>query len=108
MAGDAARACGVHQGFEQPRLADAGLSARDDGAPAAGIAQGALLPTRIDGPFPLSGDPMSDAESLAGQANPGEVLLSEGLRRALGAHNLPFAGRSAELSLMNSLLERCV
>ena len=85
-----------------------GASDLTPGAPAAGIAQGALLPTRIDGPFPLSGDPMSDAESLAGQANPGEVLLSEGLRRALGAHNLPFAGRQAELSLMNSLLERCV
>ena len=52
--------------------------------------------------------PMSDAESLAGQANPGEVLLSAGLRRALGVHNLPFAGRHAELSLMNSLLDRCV
>ena len=36
------------------------------------------------------------------------MLLSEGLRRALGAHNLPFAGRQAELSLMTSLLERCV
>ena len=85
-----------------------GASDLTPGAPAAGIAQGALLPTRIDGPFPLSGDPMTDAESLAGSANPGEVLLSEGLRRALGAHNLPFAGRQAELSLMNSLLERCV
>ena len=85
-----------------------GASELTPGAPAAGIAQGALLPTRIDGPFPLSGDPMSDAEALAGRANPGEVLLSEGLRRALGAHNLPFAGRHAELSLMSSLLERCV
>jgi DNA-binding SARP family transcriptional activator len=85
-----------------------GASDFTPGAPAAGIAQGALLPTRIDGPFPLSGDPMTDAESLASSANPGEVLLSEGLRRALGAHNLPFAGRQAELSLMNSLLERCV
>jgi DNA-binding SARP family transcriptional activator len=85
-----------------------GASDLTPGAPAAGIAQGALLPTRIDGPFPLSGDPMTDAESLAGSANQGEVLLSEGLRRALGAHNLPFAGRQAELSLMNTLLERCV
>jgi DNA-binding SARP family transcriptional activator/class 3 adenylate cyclase len=85
-----------------------GASDLTPGAPAAGIAQGSLLPTRIDGPFPLSGDPMSDAESLAARANPGEVLLSEGLRRALGAHNLPFAGRHAELSLMNTLLERCV
>ena len=85
-----------------------GASDLTPGAPAAGIAQGALLPTRLDGPFPLSGDPMSDAEALAGRANPGEALLSEGLRRALGAHNLPFAGRQAELSLMGSLLERCV
>jgi len=85
-----------------------GASDLTPGAPAAGIAQGALLPTRIDGPFPLSGDAMSDAESLAGNANPGEVLLSGGLRRALGVHNLPFAGRHAELSLMNSLLDRCV
>ena len=85
-----------------------GASDLTPGAPAAGIAQGALLPTRIDGPFPLSGEPMSDAEALAARANPGEVLLSEGLRRALGAHNLPFTGRQAELSLMNSLLERCI
>ncbi len=85
-----------------------GASDLTPGAPAAGIAQGALLPTRIDGPFPLSGEPMSDAEALAGRANPGEILLSEGLRRALGARSAPFAGRHAELSLMNSLLERCV
>jgi DNA-binding SARP family transcriptional activator/class 3 adenylate cyclase len=85
-----------------------GASDLTPGAPAAGIAQGALLPTRIDGPFPLSGDAMGDAESLAGQANPGEVLLTSGLRRAFGVHSLPFAGRHAELSLMNSLLDRCI
>ncbi len=55
-----------------------GASDLTPGAPAAGIAQGALLPTRIDGPFPLSGDPMSDAESLAG---PGESGRSAALRR---------------------------
>jgi DNA-binding SARP family transcriptional activator/tetratricopeptide (TPR) repeat protein len=85
-----------------------GASDLTPGAPAAGIAQGALLPTRIDGPFPLSGEAVSDAESLAGQAVAGEVLLSAGLRRTLGAHSLPFAGRQAELSLMTALLERCV
>jgi DNA-binding SARP family transcriptional activator/class 3 adenylate cyclase len=85
-----------------------GASDLTPGAPAAGIAQGSLLPTRIDGPFPLTGEPMSEAESLAAHAVPGEILLSEGLRRALGAHNLPFAGRHAELSLMGSLLERCI
>ena len=84
-----------------------GASDLTPGAPAAGVAQGSLLPTRIDGPFPLSGDPMTDAESLAGRANPGEVLLSEGLRRALHARQLPFAGRQAELALMAGLLERC-
>jgi DNA-binding SARP family transcriptional activator/class 3 adenylate cyclase len=85
-----------------------GASDLTPGAPAAGIAQGSLLPTRIDGPFPLTGDPMTDAEALAAQANPGEILLAEGLRRALGAHSLPFAGRQAELSLMSTLLERCI
>ncbi len=78
------------------------------GTPAAGIAQGALLPTRIDGPFPLTGEPMMDAEALAGRAVQGEVLLSAGLRRALGTHNLPFTGRQAELSMMATLLERSV
>jgi DNA-binding SARP family transcriptional activator len=85
-----------------------GASDLTPGAPAAGIAQGSLLPTRIDGPFPLTGDPMTDAESLAGRANPGEVLLSDGLRRALHARQLPFAGRHAELALVTGLLERCI
>ncbi len=85
-----------------------GASDLTPGAPAAGVAQGSLLPTRIDGPFPLAGDPMTDAESLAGRANPGEVLLSEGLQRALHARQLPFAGRQAELSLVAGLLERCI
>ncbi|MGH8197588.1 MAG: BTAD domain-containing putative transcriptional regulator [Steroidobacteraceae bacterium] len=77
-------------------------------APAIGIAQGALLPTRLNGPFPLSGNPMTDAEALAGRANPNEILLSDDLRRALGTRHTPFAGRHAELSLMNTLLERTV
>ena len=47
------------------------------GAPAVGVAQGALLPTRINGPFPLSGDPMSDAEALAGEAQQRRVRQSE-------------------------------
>ncbi|HEY8266058.1 MAG TPA: BTAD domain-containing putative transcriptional regulator [Steroidobacteraceae bacterium] len=85
-----------------------GASELTSGAPAAGVAQGALLPTRINGPFPLSGDPMSDAEALAGRAHPGEIQLSEGLRRALGVRHLPFAGRHAELTLMTSLLERSI
>ncbi|HEX9707519.1 MAG TPA: BTAD domain-containing putative transcriptional regulator [Steroidobacteraceae bacterium] len=78
------------------------------GTPAIGIAQGALLPTRMNGPFPLSGDPMTDAEALAGRAQPNEILLSDDLRRALGTRSLPLAGRHAELSLMTSLLERTV
>ena len=78
------------------------------GAPAIGIAQGALLPTRLNGPFPLSGNPMTDAEALAGRAHPNEILLSDDLRRALGTRNTPLAGRHAELSLMHTLLERSV
>jgi DNA-binding SARP family transcriptional activator len=80
----------------------------DVGLPAIGIAQGALLPTRLDGPFPLSGNPVTDAEALANRANAGEVLLSDDLRRALATRHVPFAGRHAELSLMISLLERSV
>ncbi len=76
-----------------------------DGPPAIGVAQGALLPTRMNGPFPLSGDPMTDAEAMAGRAQPGEMLLSDDLKRALSTRNTPFAGRHAELALMTSLLE---
>jgi hypothetical protein len=63
-----------------------GASELTSGAPAAGVAQGSLLPTRINGPFPLSGDPMTDAEALAGRAHPGEIQLSEacGARSACG------------------------
>jgi len=77
-------------------------------SPAVGIAQGAVLPTRINGPFPLSGTPMTDAEALAARAQPHETLLSDELRRTVGARNIPFAGRHAELSLMTSLLERVI
>ena len=76
--------------------------------PAIGIAQGALLPQRINGPFPLSGHPMTDAEALAGHGQAGEILLADDLRRALGPRAAPFAGRHAELSLMVSLLERAI
>ncbi len=85
-----------------------GASDLTPGAPAVGMAHGALLPTRIHGPFPLTGAPASDADALAGQARPGETLLSDGLRRALGVRQVPLAGRHAELSLMSSLLERTV
>jgi len=85
-----------------------GASDLTPGAPAAGIAQGALLPTRIDGPFPLSGEAVTEAEALADRAVAGEVLLSAGLRRSLGTHGLPFVGRVAELAMMNTLLDRCV
>ena len=78
------------------------------GAPAIGLAQGSLLPTRMNGPFPLAGLPMTDAEASAGRAQPNEILLSEDLRRTLATRHTPFAGRHAELSLMTSLLERTV
>jgi DNA-binding SARP family transcriptional activator/class 3 adenylate cyclase len=78
------------------------------GAPAMGVAQGALLPTRINGPFPLAGNPVGSADALAGRAQPGEIALADDLRRALGGRFVPFAGRHAELSLMTSLLERSI
>jgi DNA-binding SARP family transcriptional activator len=78
------------------------------GVPAIGIAQGSLLPTRLNGPFPLAGNPVADADALAGRAQPGEILLDDDMRRSLGARHAPFAGRQAELSLMTSLLERCI
>ena len=76
--------------------------------PAIGIAQGALLPTRINGPFPLSGEPMLEAEALATHAEPGETRLSGDLRRGIVPHASPFVGRHAELGLMVSLLERTI
>ena len=78
------------------------------GSPAIGIAQGSLLPTRINGPFPLAGNPVGDADALAGRAAPHEILLADDLRRAIGTRQALFAGRHAELALMTSLLERCV
>jgi len=77
-------------------------------AAAIGIAQGPLLPTRVAGPFPLSGQAMTEAEALAGRAEPGKTLLAEGLRRALLPKSAPFVGRHAELGLMISLLERTI
>jgi DNA-binding SARP family transcriptional activator len=76
--------------------------------PAVGIAQGALLPQRLNGPFPLTGHPMTDAEMLAGSAQSREILLSDELRRALGTRVTPFVGRHAELALVVSLLERTI
>lgn len=76
--------------------------------PAIGVAQGALLPTRVNGPFPLSGEPMLEAEALAASAEPGETLLSADLRRSATPHATPFVGRHAELGLMVSLLERTI
>src|SRR5262245_52497963 len=78
------------------------------GAPAMGVAQGSLLPTRMNGPFPLAGNPVGNADALAARAHPGEVALADDLRRALGGRYVPFAGRNAELSLMATLLERSV
>ncbi|HEY7753160.1 MAG TPA: BTAD domain-containing putative transcriptional regulator [Steroidobacteraceae bacterium] len=75
---------------------------------AIGIAQGALLPARVNGPFPLSGRAMVEAEALAGRAAPGETLLSEDLRRGFAPQAAPFVGRHAELGLMVSLLERTI
>ncbi len=98
------RALRAAQAFHQA-VATSDLS---PGTPATGIAQGSLLPTRIDGPFPLSGDPVNDADTLAERAKPGEILLADNLRRALGTRHGPFAGRHAELSLMTSLLERAI
>ena len=99
------RALRAAQALQQAARDARGLA---DGGPAIGIAQGALLPTRMNGPFPLTGDPMTDAEAQAGRARPGEILLSDELRRALGTRNAPFAGRHAELALMTSLLERTI
>jgi len=76
--------------------------------PAIGIAQGALLPTRVNGPFPLSGEPMLEAEALAASAAPGETRLSDDLRRGATPQATPFVGRHAELGLMVSLLERTI
>ncbi len=90
----------LHQAFAESKLPLPGL--------AIGIAQGPLLPQRENGPFPLSGQPMSDAENLALRAAAGETLLTDDLRRAIGPRVTPFAGRHAELSLMTSLFERTV
>ncbi|MGH8242498.1 MAG: BTAD domain-containing putative transcriptional regulator [Steroidobacteraceae bacterium] len=76
--------------------------------PAIGIAQGPLLPQRHNGPFPLTGHAVTEAEALAGGAGASEIRLSDALTRALGTRNAPLAGRHAELSLMSSLLERSV
>ncbi|MDP9200065.1 MAG: AAA family ATPase, partial [Pseudomonadota bacterium] len=88
----------LHQAFADSRLPLPGI--------AIGVAQGPLLPERTNGPFPLAGHPMLEAESLAVQAAPGETLLAEDLRRALHPRAAPFAGRHAELSLIVSLFER--
>jgi DNA-binding SARP family transcriptional activator len=98
------RALGAAQALQQAFVATGLLP----GPPAIGIAQGSLLPTRLNGPFPLAGSPVGDADSLAERAQPNETLLADDLRRALGARLGPFAGRHAELSLMTSLLERCI
>ncbi len=90
----------LHQAFAESKLPLPGL--------AIGIAQGPLLPQRKNGPFPLAGQPMSDAENLALRAAAGETLLTDDLRRAIGPRVAPFAGRHAELSLMTSLFERTV
>ncbi|MGQ0429920.1 MAG: BTAD domain-containing putative transcriptional regulator [Gammaproteobacteria bacterium] len=82
--------------------------ADDDGSPAIGIAQGPLLPTRVAGPFPLSGQAMTDAEALAGRAEPGETMVADSLRRGIAPKATPFVGRHAELELMISLLERTI
>ncbi|MGQ0384298.1 MAG: BTAD domain-containing putative transcriptional regulator, partial [Gammaproteobacteria bacterium] len=79
-----------------------------DTGPAIGVSQGALLPSRIAGPFPLSGRAMTGAESLAGRAGPGETLLAEGLRRGMMPRSAAFVGRHAELGMMDSLLERTI
>jgi DNA-binding SARP family transcriptional activator/predicted negative regulator of RcsB-dependent stress response len=88
----------LHQAFADSRLPLPGI--------AIGVAQGPLLPDRPNGPFPLAGHPMLEAESLAVQAAAGETLLAEDLRRALHPRAAPFAGRHAELSLTVSLFER--
>jgi DNA-binding SARP family transcriptional activator/tetratricopeptide (TPR) repeat protein len=98
------RALRAAHAFEQA-LASSALGIA---APAIGIAQGPILPTRIHGPFPLAGNPVGEADALAGRAASGEIQLAEDLRRAIGARQLPLAGRHAELSLMTSLLERCI
>jgi DNA-binding SARP family transcriptional activator len=76
--------------------------------PAIGIAQGALLPHRGSGPFPLAGHAVTDAEALAGHAAANEIQLSDDLQRALGPRSTPLAGRHSELSLMSTLLERSI
>ena len=93
-------AAALHQAFADSRLPLPGI--------AVGIAQGALLPGHEDGPFPLSGHAMSEAEALAARAAPGDTLLADELRRALLPRAAPFAGRTAELSLTVSLFERTV
>jgi len=98
------RALGAAQALQQAFTA----SSLVPGSPAIGIAQGPLLPTRINGPFPLAGNPVADADALAARAKPQETLLADDLRRAICARQATFAGRHAELALMTSLLERCV
>ena len=90
----------LHQAFADSGLPLPGI--------AIGVAQGPLLPERVNGPFPLSGHPMLEAEALAVQAGPGETRLADDLRRALHPRAAPFAGRHAELSLTVSLLERAI
>lgn len=75
---------------------------------AIGIAQGALLPNPGNSPFPLSGRPMTDAETLAGSAAADEIRLTDDLRRTLRPRTAPLAGRHAELALTISLLERAI
>ncbi len=101
---EAQRALGAAQALQQAFTATELVP----GSPAIGIAQGSLLPTRINGPFPLAGNPVGDADALAGRAAPHEILLADDLRRAIGTRPVLFAGRHAELALMTSLLERCV
>src|SRR5688572_15533673 len=93
-------AAALHQAFADSELPLPGV--------AIGIAQGPLLPGNQDGPFPLSGHAMSEAEALAVHAAPGDTLLADDLRRALLPRAAPFAGRTAELSLMVSLFDRTV
>jgi DNA-binding SARP family transcriptional activator len=90
----------LHQAFAESGLPLPGI--------AIGVAQGPLLPQRVNGPFPLAGHPMLEAEALAVQAAPGETRLAEDLRRALHPHAAPLAGRHAELSLTVSLLDRTI
>ena len=86
-----------------------GASDLTPGAPAIGIAQGALLPTRIERAVPALRRPDDAMPSRSpGRRIPAKCCSPTTCAARSARTTCRFAGRHAELSLMTSLLERCV